>query len=131
MKIMPKPWIIGFTEAEGSLYLVQKSPGRIAHGFLITQKLDRIVLESIAYILRINVTDKPTYADVGTTAKSKIPYIIEYYANTMKGMKSIEYRIWARSFLAKASNTGHKDLLKVQQKMRKLRSIRLDKNFKI
>ena len=38
--VMSKAWLIGFTEAEGSFYLVNKSKDRIVHGFEITQKLD-------------------------------------------------------------------------------------------
>ena len=46
----------------------------------------------------------------------------------MKGMKALEYRIWSRSF-----NSQDKDfhsLIKIQNLMRNIRSIRLDKNFK-
>jgi hypothetical protein len=37
--VMSKAWLIGFTEAEGSFYLVNKSKDRIIHGFEITQNL--------------------------------------------------------------------------------------------
>lgn len=47
----------------------------------------------------------------------------------MKGMKSLEYRIWARSF--SKENKNFESLSKVQNLMRNIRSIRLDKNFKI
>ena len=47
----------------------------------------------------------------------------------MKGMKSLEYRIWARSF--SKENKNFESLFKVQNLMRNIRSIRLDKNFKI
>ena len=40
--IMSKSWLIGFTEAEGSFYLVSKSPNRIVHGFGISQKFNCI-----------------------------------------------------------------------------------------
>jgi hypothetical protein len=46
--IMSKSWLIGFTEAEGSFYLIKKGPKRMVHAFEITQKLDKIVLEAIA-----------------------------------------------------------------------------------
>ena len=98
IKIMSKSWLIGFTEAEGSFYLVKKGPTRLTHAFEITQKLDRIVLEAIALILGIKVTVKKTYFTVVTTNSEAIRRIINYYFNTMKGMKALEYRIWARSF---------------------------------
>jgi len=56
--VMSKYWLVGFTEAEGSFYLVNKEPTRIVHGFEITQKLDFIVLKSIANILGITLAKK-------------------------------------------------------------------------
>ena len=45
--VMNNSWLYGFTEAEGSFYLVKKSSSRIVHAFGITQKLDFIVLEAV------------------------------------------------------------------------------------
>jgi hypothetical protein len=101
-KIMNKPWLIGFTEAEGSFYLVAKSKSRLVHAFEITQKLDHIVLLAIKYILGIktNVSyKKANYFSIVTTNSRAIENIINYYKNTMKGMKSFEYRVWSRSYL--------------------------------
>ena len=66
----------------------------------------------------------------------------------MKGMKALEYRIWARSFNKiknksfdprsfifqitegkKNGNTKFEYLTKIREQMRNIRSIRLDKNF--
>jgi hypothetical protein len=133
--VVSKSWIIGFTEAEGSFYLVKKSEGRLAHGFEITQKLDKIVLDAIGHILGISVSKKKTYYTVGTTNSNIIPNIILFYTNTMKGVKSLEFRIWARAF-NKANAKGaelnrFEYLTKVRDQMRNIRSIRFDKNFKI
>ena len=49
------------------------------HAFELTQKLDRIVLEGIAKILHMNVTDKKTYSTVVTCNKTTIIHIIDYY----------------------------------------------------
>ena len=101
-KIMSKGWLIGFTEAEGSFYLVNKSNNRLVHGFEINQKLDKIVLLAIKYLLHIktNVQHKKAgYYSISTTNSRAIENIIEYYKNTMKGMKSVEYRIWSRSYV--------------------------------
>jgi hypothetical protein len=100
-KIMSKSWLIGFTEAEGSFYLVKKDKDRIVHAFEITQKLDKIILICIKFLLHIktNVQDKKSnYFSISTTNSRAIENIIDYYKNTMKGMKSVEYRIWARSY---------------------------------
>ena len=129
MKVMSKSWLIGFTEAEGSFYIVKKDPQRLTHAFEITQKLDVIVLEAIAKILQIKVTTKKTYNTVVATGYKDIQFIVKYYNKTMKGMKALEYRIWARSF--SKENKDFEYLTKIQNLMRNIRSIRLDKNFKL
>jgi hypothetical protein len=129
--VMTKSWLVGFTEAEGSFYLVKKSEGRICHGFEITQKLDKIILDAIGYLLNIKVNTKKTYLTVGTTNSQHIFNIILYFSNTMVGMKSLEYRIWARSFnKEKTGEARFNYLSKVQNQMRNIKSIRLNKNFK-
>ena len=118
--VMSKPWLIGFTEAEGSFYLVNKSKDRIVHGFEITQKLDLIVLSSIGHILGIKTTSKNTYHTVVTTNSRSIENIIKYYNNTMKGMKSFEFKIWARCYVK------HKgDFIKLNEIRSKIRSKKL------
>ena len=130
--VMSKSWLVGFTETEGSFYLVTKSIGRIVHAFEITQKLDKIVLDAISYLLDITVVKKKTYYTVGTTNAKRVANIILYFHNTMKGMKALEYRIWSRSFnKIKAGSARFDYLTKVRNQMRNIRSIRLDKNFKI
>jgi hypothetical protein len=129
MLVISKSWLVGFTEAEGSFYLVLKGTERLVHAFELTQKQDRIVLEGIAKILHMNVTDKKTYSSVVSCNKTTILHIIDYYRDTMKGMKSLEYRIWSRSFSKKKQD--YTTLLKTRELMRSIRSIRLDKNFKI
>jgi hypothetical protein len=129
MMVISKSWLVGFTEAEGSFYLVLKGQERVVHAFELTQKQDRIVLEGIAKILHMKVTDKKTYSTVVTYNKSTILHIIDYFRDTMKGMKSLEFRIWSRSFSKKKQD--YNTLLKTRELMRSIRSIRLDKNFKI
>lgn len=128
-RIMSKQWIIGFTEAEGSFYLVKKDSSRLSHAFEITQKLDFIVLQSIAHILGISVKHKRIYNTVITTNSRAILNIIYYYKNTMKGMKALEYRIWARSFVKFKGNFN--ELNKIRNLVKDIRLIRLDKNCKI
>jgi LAGLIDADG endonuclease len=120
---------VGFTEAEGSFYLLLKGKERLVHVFELTHKLDRIVLEGIAKILHLNVMDKKTYSTVVTSNKTNIIYIIDYFRDTMKGMKSLELSIWSRSFSKKKQD--YATLLKTRELMRSIRSIQLDKKFKI
>lgn len=122
-------WLIGFTEAEGSFYLVQKDVKRMCHAFEITQKLDIIVLEAISRILGIKVSHKRTYNTVVTTNSRAILNIIEYYTDTMKGMKALEFRIWARSYIQHKGNLS--ELIKIRNQMRSIRSIKLNKDMSI
>jgi hypothetical protein len=99
--IMSKSWIIGFIEAEGIFYLVRKDV-RILHGFGLTQKLDRIILEALRLVLNINT--KVRYKElhnhyiIDTTNFRNIENIIEFFRDSLKGVKSLEYKIWVRSY---------------------------------
>lgn len=131
-QVMTKSWLVGFTEAEGSFYLFSKEANRIVHAFEITQELDKIVLDAAAQILGVKVRVKKTYSTVYAENLQDIPKIISYFQDTMKGMKSLEYRIWARSFnKLKKGTERFLYLTAVRDQMRSIRSIRLDKNFKV
>lgn len=118
--IVSKPWLIGFVEAEGSFYLVKKDEARIVHGFGIAHKLDKIVLQAIKSILHIpnTIKHKNSYM-LDTTNSRAIENIIKYFFNTMKGMKSAEYKIWARSYNKNKGN--YFKLVKVWEIINKMR----------
>ena len=126
--IMTKPWIVGFIEAEGSFYLVKKDTNRIVHGFGLTQKLDSIVLESIGLILHmpnpIKYKEMYNHYILDTTNSRAIENIIDYFKNTMKGIKSLEYRIWARSY--KKHKGNYEKLSNIRNMLRKLRKTLLE-----
>lgn len=79
----------------------------MVHAFEITQKLDKIVLEAAALLLGIRVCElrshavvaepqlrvKRTYFTAYADSAKDIANIISFFHNTMKGMKSLEYRI--------------------------------------
>lgn len=100
--IMSKSWLVGFIEAEGSFYLTKKDTKRIVHGFGLTQKLDQIVLEGIRLMLHINnpvrFKELHNHYILDTTNSRAIENIIIFFKDTMKGVKSLEYKIWARSY---------------------------------
>jgi hypothetical protein len=47
----------------------------------------------------------------------------------MKGMKALEFKIWSKSFFKYKGN--YVELKEVREKLRNIRSIRLDKNCSI
>jgi len=122
--IVSKPWLSGFIEGEGSFYLVNKSKNRIVHGFGISQKLDKIVLEAINTLLHIptlvRYKEKHNYFILDTTNSRVIENIIAYFKDNLVGMKSVEYKIWARTY------TKHKGdyvkLLEIQSSIRVMKS---------
>jgi LAGLIDADG endonuclease len=124
-KIMTKAWLVGFTEAEGSFYLVNKSTNRLVHGFEITQKLDKIVLIAIKHILGITTKVKVTKLgifSIVTTNSRAIENIIKYFKNSMKGMKALEYRIWSRAYIKYKGE--YLALNKIRQQMRNMKTIK-------
>jgi len=123
-KVISKAWLVGFTEAKGNFYLINQSKDRLVHGFEITQNLDLIVLSAIVHILGIKTSNKKTYYTIVTTNSRAIENIIKYFHNTMKGLKSFEYRVWARSYVK------HKgDFTKLNEIRNKIRIKKLDTNL--
>jgi hypothetical protein len=116
-----KYWLIGFTEAEGSFYLVDESDQHIVHGFSITAQ-NLIVLNYIAQILKIKTKvryNKAGFFILDTTNSRAIENIIDFFDSSMKGMKALEYKIWARSH---AKHQGDlKQLLKIKELLRHLK----------
>ena len=126
---MSKAWLIGFTEAEGSFYLESKTANRLVHGFEITKKLDLIVLTAIGYILGIKTISKKTHNTVVTTNSRSIENIIKYYNKTMKGMKSFEFRVWARSYIKHKGNFTKLNEIRNNIRIRKLGTTILSKKI--
>lgn len=124
--VISKAWLIGFTEAKGSFYLVNKTDCRIVHGFQITHKLDLIVLSAIGYILGIKTYSKNTHYTVVTTNSRSIENIINYYTNTMKGMKSFEFRVWARTYVKHKGNFTKLNEIRNKIRIKKLASTLLN-----
>lgn len=84
-------------------------------------------MQRIAKIMNLHFTSSPNLHTVTRSNQEQIRFIIDYFFKTMKGMKSLEYRIWARSFLK--VNKSIETMEKYQKMMRDIRSIRHDKNF--
>ena len=62
-----------------------------------------------------------------TTNSRAIGNVSSYFFNTMKGMKSVEYRIWSRSF--NKHKGDYSNLVKAQKVLQGLRTVRADKTL--
>lgn len=118
LKIMSKSRLIGFTEATGNFILIKKNTGHIIHAFEMihttcfstpgyNSQFDSIIFIAIANLINIKnpifslhyLSSEKMYVKKAQITDSKsISNIILFYYKTMKGLKSLEYRIWARSF---------------------------------
>lgn len=116
--VICKNWVIGFTETEGSFNLVVNEKGRMVHVFEVSEKRDLIVCHALGYIFRANVITRKTDNTVVTTKTSSIFHLVHYFHRTLKGIKSLEYRIWARSFMKKKSSNEY--LMRIGGIMRKV-----------
>lgn len=117
-------WIYGFIEAEGSFFIVNKDKkvNRMVHSFGITQKLDKIILDFLHKKFHISskvITTKRNIHRLETTNSRSIVKIQKFFLNKLKGIKSLEYKIWARSLNYKKNN---EKLLKIQNQLQKLRN---------
>lgn len=120
VNVFTKSWLIGFVEAEGSFYITKKDNNRLVHGFGITQKKDKIVLDCIKLILKINsnvLYNKYGFFTLNALDKKSLKFIKNFFFKTMKSRKSLIYRIWARSFRLKGK---YDKLLLVREKIRQL-----------
>ena len=129
IKVMSDSWIIGFTEVKGSFYLGIKDSQLLVHIFKITQTLDIIVLEAMALILKVIVITNITNNTAEVTGSKNIQNIVKFYHQKMKGMKALEYKIWARSFTKNKIDFDY--MTNIQNLMENIRYIRLDKTLKL
>uniref|UniRef100_UPI002A83C7D2 LAGLIDADG endonuclease n=1 Tax=Saccharomycopsis fibuligera TaxID=4944 RepID=UPI002A83C7D2 len=135
--IMSKYWLIGFMEAEGSFFLVNKEKDRMVHAFGMSQKTDSIVLYGMKRLLHISSSilykEKYDYYKLETTNSRSIERIINYFSdkNTLSysksytlGMKNLEFRLWARSY------KKHKgDFCKLSMIRKSIRKMRENNNL--
>ena len=114
-------WIVGFIEAEGSFYLSKKGEGRIAHGFGITQKYDKHLLEQIKVFFTIKSEvgwNKAGHWALDAVDQNSLKRIKNFFFRRFKGRISLIYRIWGRSFRDKGK---YSKLLVIKNHIKKLR----------
>lgn len=111
-------WIVGFIEAEGSFYLSKK--GEIAHGFGITQKYDKHLLEQIKVFFTIKSKvrwNKAGHWALDAGDQNSLKRIKKFFFRRFKGRISLIYRIWSRSFRDKGK---YNKLLLIKNHIKKL-----------
>lgn len=114
-KVMHKAWLIGFIEAKGLFFLDENDQGKIHHTFEINQIMPYIVYLAIGRILGIRIKFINPIFKLVTQNSRAIANIIKYFRNNLKGFKSFQYRVWART------NIKHKgDYLKLSEIRNKL-----------
>jgi hypothetical protein len=121
-----KNWIVGFTEAEGSFYLVKKDSNvskRIVHAFGITQKKDVHILHQLRSLwgiaAQVKLGKNQAYL-LETTNSRVIEHLTHYFSNTFKGMKAVEFRIWQRSYFKHKGD--YTKLHEIRETVRNLKS---------
>jgi hypothetical protein len=83
-------------EADGSFYITIKDQNRLVHGFGITQKKDKIVLDNIKLVLKINSNvkyNKKGFYSLDCLDNSSLKYIKKFFFKSMKSRKALIYRI--------------------------------------
>jgi hypothetical protein len=128
-----KAWVVGFIEAEGSFYVVQRHApsanypvGEFCHGFGVTQKHDLHVIKFIQDLLGIQANPRANKANgawvLDTTNLRSIKNIVEYFDNTLLGSKNLEFALWRKAFLNEKKRTDMLVMKELQDKLRSLRN---------
>jgi hypothetical protein len=118
-----KAWLVGFVEAEGSFFITQKEANRYVHSFGLTQKGENQLLEQIRSLFGISAKLKPNKSgawSIETSNSRCIEYIIKYFKGQFKGVKSVEFRIWSRTYYKFKGNSPQ--LKRVQELLNRIRN---------
>lgn len=114
--VLSKYWLIGFLEIKANFNLIYENE-KLVHEFHITQKKDAILLSAIKS--KFHIASKIKYNEISnefvlSTKNSRaIENIIDFFSGknrnktSMKGIKSLEFRIWARSYVKFKKYTDH------------------------
>ncbi|KAJ3410739.1 hypothetical protein HDV05_003434 [Chytridiales sp. JEL 0842] len=118
MHVISKAWLVGFWAAEGSFYITHKAGSRYTHGFGLTQKEDRHILEVIRLIFNSKsaVKDRGTFFSWDSTSKACCKDAANYFRGCFIGSSprtASRFAIWAESL----SYTGEA-LIEARDKLR-------------
>jgi hypothetical protein len=116
--------LVGFTEAEGN-FGIFPDRGRFNIEFSLAQKLDKILLLLIKRLLHIpsnvNYKKQQNIYVLNTKNSRSITNIIDLFAGKLKGIKSLEFKLWSKANYYKNTNIDkvskiHKIVLKLRKK---------------
>lgn len=97
-----RSWLVGFLEAKGSFFIRKKEEGKYSHGFEISHKQDKIVLNGIRKLLHIPSQVKESLDGnylVSNTNNHVNLQISNTFKGVFKGRTSLIFKIWSRSLL--------------------------------
>nr|ALY05408.1 LAGLIDADG protein [Stupenda singularis] len=117
-------WLIGFCEAEGSWYLVNKGPERVAPAFGISQKKDKHVLETIREKLKITskvkLNKKQGCWMLDTTNRRAVENVRVFFEGRLKSFKSLEFKLWSKAVYY-YDRKNQKEVRIIREKLRKIK----------
>ncbi len=119
--VQPQDWVVGFTEAEGSFYLTKKAESRIVHGFGWTQKYDKQILESQRDLFKIKAIVKRNSAgfwSLDSTSSMSVERAMKFYFKRFKGIKSLQFRVWSRTYTKDKGDYNKLSIIKEWFKLR-------------
>lgn len=93
-------WLQGFWEAEGSFYIIEKSPHRFNHGIGITQKKDKRILVRIASKFESKAQVRANalkFFSWNSTSLKVIKKVVKFFDTKQKGRNSLKFSIWKKS----------------------------------
>ena len=123
LNIISYDWLTGFIEAEGYFGVI-RSQDTFYIEFNITQKLDPVLLEFIRRIFHI--PGKLIYSEergiyqLKTKNSRAIQNIIGDLNGRLKGMKSLEFKLWSKAFYYRYTNLNK--VAKIYQVIKKIES---------
>lgn len=125
-KYITKGWLSGFIEAEGSFFITSNI-NKLVHSFGITQKDDKLLLKGIRAKLSIvakvqkcrPLQSKSGFFKLQTKNTKTIQFMCTFFHNQLKGVKNLDFKIWARSYTNYKGN--FEKLKKVRDLLRKMR----------
>lgn len=125
-------WLAGFTEADGSFYLVCKDRHnlRLCHAYGISQGPSPLLLKTIRSRLRIKQqvryrmpqNSRFPFWCLETTNNRSIQTVSKLFTGKLRGMKAVEFRIWQNALKYRGN---FEKLSKIQAQMQKLRTYRV------